>query len=66
MRVQTEKMINAFEMRLMIQLRVHLIIHLELHLKVNFNIHIHKDAQESAPDVALKGTLLVALELHLS
>ena len=59
------KTINAFEVRLMIQFRVHLIIHLELHLKVNFNIYIHKDAQEGAPDVALKGTLLVALELHL-
>ena len=40
-------------------------MHLELHLKVNFNIYINKDAQEGAPDVALKGTLLVALELHL-
>ena len=59
------KTINAFEVRLMIQFRVHLIIHLGLHLKVNFNIYIHKDAQEGAPDVALKGTLLVALELHL-
>ena len=64
MRVQTEKMINVFEMRLL--LRVHLIIHLELHLKVNFNTHIYKDAQEGAPDVALKGTLVVALELHFS
>ena len=36
-----------------------------MHLKVNFNIYIYKDAQEGAPDVALKGTLLVALELHL-
>ena len=49
------KTINAFEVRLMIQLRVHLTIHLELHL----------DAQEGAPDVALKGTLLVGLELLL-
>ena len=32
---------------------------------MNFNTYIHKDAQEGAPDVALKGTLLVALELHL-
>ena len=32
---------------------------------MNLNIYIHKDAQEGAPDVALKGTLLVALELHL-
>ena len=59
------KTINAFEVRLMIQFRVHLIIHLGLHLKVNFNIYIHKDAQEGAPDVSLKGILLVALELHL-
>ena len=59
------KMMKAFELRLMMQFRVHLIIHLVLHLKVNFNIYIHKDAQEGAPDVALKGTLLVALELHL-
>ena len=59
------KTMNAFEVSLMIQFRVHLIIHLELHLKVNFNIYIHKDAQEGAPDVALKGTLLAALELHL-
>ena len=28
-------------------------------------IYIYKDAQEGSPDVALKGTLLVALELHL-
>ena len=59
------KTINTFEMRLMIQFRVHLIIHLELLLKVNFNIYIYKDAQEGAPDFALKGTQLVAL-LHLS
>ena len=59
------KTINACEVSLMIQFRVHLIIHLELHLKVNFNIYICKDAQEGAPDVALKGTFLVALELHL-
>ena len=59
------KTINTFEMRLMIQFRVHLIIHLELLLKVNFNIYIYKDAQEGAPDLALKGTQLVAL-LHLS
>ena len=58
------KTINAFEVSLMIQFRVHMIIHLQLHLKVNFNIYIHKDAQEGATDVALKGTLLVALELH--
>ena len=32
---------------------------------MNFNIYIHKDAQEGAHDVALIGTLLVALELHL-
>ena len=32
---------------------------------MNFNIYIHKDAQEGAPDIALKGTLLVAIELHL-
>ena len=38
---------------------------LELHLKVNFNIYRHKDAQEGAHDVALKGTLMVALGLHL-
>ena len=59
------KTINTFEMRLMIQFRVHLIIHLELLLKVNFNIYIYKDAQEGAPDFALKGTQLVAL-VHLS
>ena len=61
-----EKTINAFEERLMMQFRVHLIIHLALHLKVNFNIFIYKDAQEGAHDVALKGTLLVALGLQLS
>ena len=27
-------------------------------------LHIYKDAQKGASDVALKGTLLVALELH--
>ena len=59
------KTINAFEVRLMIQFKVYLIIDLGLHLKVNFNIYICKDAQEGAPDVALKGTFLVALELHL-
>ena len=32
---------------------------------MNVNIFIHKDVQEGAPDVALKGTLLVALEFHL-
>ena len=32
---------------------------------MNFNICMHKDEQESAPDVALKVTNLVALELHL-
>ena len=58
-------MIKTFVVRLMMQFRVHPIMHLELHLKVNFNIYINKDAQEGAPDVALKGTLLVALELHL-
>ena len=31
---------------------------------MNFNIYIHNDAQEGARDVALKGTILVALELH--
>ena len=59
------KTINAFKVSLMMQFKVHLIIHLELHLKVNFHIYICKDAQEGAPDVALKGTFLVALELHL-
>ena len=59
------KTINAFNVSLMIQFKVHLIKHLELHLKVNFNIYICKDAQEGAPDVALKGTFLVALKLHL-
>ena len=49
------KTIKAFDVRLMIQFRVHLMIHLELHL----------DAQKGAPDVALKGTLLVGLELLL-
>ena len=41
---------------------------MELHLKeliIFNNIYIHKDAQEDAPDSTLKGTLLVALELHL-
>ena len=47
------------------QFRLHLITHLEWHLKVNFNIYIYKYAQEGAPDVVLKGTLLVILELHL-
>ena len=32
---------------------------------MNFNIYIHKGAQDGAPDVALKVTLLVALELHV-
>ena len=32
---------------------------------MNFNIYRHKDAQEGAYDVALKGTILVALGLHL-
>ena len=32
---------------------------------MNCNIYIHKDAQGGAPDVALKGALLVALELYL-
>ena len=59
------KTINAFEVRLMIQFRVHLIIHLGLHLKVNFSIYICKDAPEGVPDVALKGALLVPLELQL-
>ena len=59
------KTINAFEVSFMIQFMVHLIIHLELHLMVNFNIYIHKDTQERVPDVLLKGTPLVALELHL-
>ena len=59
------KMMNAFEVRLMMQFWVHLIIHLGLHLKVNFNIYIHKDAQEGAPDAALKDTPLVALALYL-
>ena len=59
------KTINAFEVRLMIQFRVQLVIYLELHLKANFNIYIYKDAQEGAPYVALKGTFLVPLELHL-
>ena len=60
------KTINAFEERLMMQFRVHLIIHLALHLKVNFNIFMYKDAEEGAHDVALRGTLLVALGLQLS
>ena len=59
------KTINAFVVLLMIQFRVYLIIHLQLHLKGNFNIYINKEAQEEAPHVALKGTLLVALGLHL-
>ena len=32
---------------------------------MNFSIYINKSAQEGAPDVALKVTLLAALELHL-
>ena len=32
--------INAFVVRLMIQVRMQQIIHLELHLKMNFNIYI--------------------------
>ena len=55
------KMVNAYVVCLMIKLRVHLIIHLELHLKRNFNIYVINDAQKEAPEVALKGTLLVAL-----
>ena len=55
------KTINAFEVHLMMQFRVQLVIHLELHLKMNLNIFIYKDAQEGAPDVALKGTLLTTL-----
>ena len=55
------KTINAFEVRLIMQFRVQLVIHLELHLKMNLNIFIYKDAQEGAPDVALKGTLLTTL-----
>ena len=58
------KMMKAFELRLMMQFRVHLIIHLGLHLKVNFSIYICKDAPEGVPDVALKGALLVPLELQ--
>ena len=57
---------NAFQVRLMIQFRVNLITQLELHLKVNFNIYICKDAQEGAPDVALKSTLLVHLSCTCS
>ena len=48
---------NAFQVRL---------TQLELHLKVNFNIYICKDAQEGAPDVALKSTLLVHLSCTCS
>ena len=55
------KTINAFVVRLIMQFRVHLIIHLELHLKVNFNVNINNDAQEGAPDVALKGTFASAI-----
>ena len=32
--------INAFNVCLMVQIRVHLIIHLQLHLKVHFKIYI--------------------------
>ena len=59
------KTINAFEVHLMIKFRVNLIIRLGLHLKVNFNIYICKDVPEGVPDVALKGALLVPLELQL-
>ena len=62
--IANEKRRNAFEVHLMMQFRVYLII-LDLHLKVNFNIYIFNDAQEGVPNVTLKGTLLVALELHL-
>ena len=57
-----------------IQFRAHLKIHLKLHLKMNFKlqyiyiyiyIYIYKDAQKGTPDVAIKGTFLVAFELHL-
>ena len=54
------KMVNAYVVSLMIKFRVHLIIHLELHLKRSFNIYVINDAQKEAPEVALKGTLLVA------
>ena len=60
-----EKRRNLFEVHLMMQFRVYLIIHLDLHLKVNFNIYIFNDEQKGVPNVALNGTLLVALELHL-
>ena len=52
------KMVNAHMVCLMIKFRVHL---MELHLKRNFNIYVINDAQKEAPEVALKGTLLVAL-----
>ena len=52
--------INAFEVRLMVQVRLHLIIHLEGALQ-----DLYKDAQKGSPENALKGPLQVALELHL-
>ena len=65
------KTINTSEVRLIIQFSVNLITQLKLHLNFNFRgelqyLHIYKDAQKAAHGVALKGTLLVALELHLS
>ena len=52
----TTTTINAFEKRLMVQLRVHLIIHLELYLKVQFKMCI-KMHKKGAPENALKGTV---------
>ena len=47
----------------MIHYAVHLIMHLQLHLALQY---LDKDAKrKGASEVALKGTLQVALELHL-
>ena len=56
--------INAFEVSLIVQFRVHLIIRPELYLKVHFKIYI-KMCKKVAPNNALKGALLVELELYL-
>ena len=56
--------INALEVSLMVQFRVHLIIRPELYLKVHFKIYI-KMCKKVEPKNALKGALLVALELYL-
>ena len=56
--------INAFEVRLMIQYRVSQIIHLQFVPKGALQ-DLYKDAQKCAPEDPVKGALQVALELHL-